>query len=136
MTTATLEQPLSPQAHEEMMRRLQALVDGQLTAEEADELLNTISESDEWLQTADALWAENMARLEDIPALRQAQATKIEQRISNRLHRISLTGQIMRFGVQGFALVALALLRPFFSGTANRPTASAHHGNKNGEQYD
>lgn len=134
MTTATPSEPSTkPGSDDEMMRRLQALVEGQLTAEEADELLNTISESDEWLQTADALWAENMARLEDVPALPYAQASELEKRISNRIHRTDLTGQIMRFGMHGFALVAVALLRPFLNRSAATKNRSTH---VQGEQYD
>ena len=120
----TFKQPISSpdepkkdyEDNEEMMHRLRALVDGQLTAVEADKLLDTLSTSDEWLQTADALWAENLARLENVPALPQAQADLIERKINKRIHRTDFVGHIVRFGLQGFALVALALLRPFLNG--------------------
>jgi hypothetical protein len=120
----TFEQPISSpneaeresENNEEMMRRLRALVDGQLTAVEADELLDTISQSDEWLQIADALWAENLAHLENVPALPPDQAHLLERKINNRIHRTDLISHILRFGLQGFALVTLALLRPFLNG--------------------
>jgi hypothetical protein len=108
----------SDMASEDVRGKVAEMLAGKLTAVETEELLDTLSQSDELLDTADSLWAKTFASLQeaetDIPPLPPTQAEQLQQRLQNRLQRTHLSAHILQFGLYGFAHVAVALVRPFF----------------------
>lgn len=104
-------------SYELFLPMVQKMMTGQLNEQETEQLLELIEQSDENLETADAVWAEHLATLNNAPALKSQDTQRLAQLLARRIHRSDLSGQIVKIGTQGFTQVALALLRPFFGGT-------------------
>lgn len=105
----------NPKRYEVFLPIIQKMVAGELDEQETEELLTIIEESDEHLETADALWTEHWSLLNGDADLEPDRAKLLERRIKERIERSDLSGQIVRMGTQGFAQVALAFLRPLLT---------------------
>jgi len=90
------------------------LVDGRLNQSEQEQAMAHLAECDACVGKADALWAARplAAAVRQTEELDPAVARRVERKVVKRIHRADLTGEILRLLVQGFAGVAVALVRP------------------------
>lgn len=92
--------------------QLKKFVDGQLDATETEKVLNLLANSDEALEHVDRLWDAQYTQLSAKNITPQT-AKKIEGRLMRQINRSNLGAAVAKMGIQGFAEVLLALVRPF-----------------------
>lgn len=96
---------------------LNAYLDGVLTPADIAAVESHLESCDECLALLDDIWGvrlKGLAELEE-PALPDATAWTIENRLLNQIHRSDLGGQAIQLGTRGFFQVLLAMIKPFFA---------------------
>ena len=95
---------------------LRRFLRGELEADEARDLQLRLAESDEALDLAEGIWAEESPLVaDDGPRLNERRSDRIERRLFGRVHRTQLAEDVAGLGGGAFLHVVLGLLRAVFS---------------------
>lgn len=122
----------SPNNHNDiffiMMRKM---LFGQLDEGETELLFMLMEQSEENVEMADALWAEHLANIDEVPELDSEKARRITSMIEKRIHRADFSSELFRIGIQGIPTVWLALLKPLLT----NPPEWGETQNRSGDEY-
>lgn len=133
MTTDSLRLDPLPDNQDTFFSMMEKMLSGDIPQDEMSLLLELVDQSDAYLETADALWAEKLALLDDVPELQPDTAQRIEHMIEKRIHRADFSSELFRVGTQGVASVWTALLRPLFSPSNHWDADQKHAGDDNND---
>ena len=107
---------------------LRKLLRGEIEPQRAREIYVLLAESDEALDLAEGIWAEESPLAAgDSPRLSSRRSDQIEQQVFRRVHRAHLAEDAARFGTGAFLHVVLELLRAALSifrpaGSSSKPS--------------
>ena len=107
---------------------LTEFVEGFLSNDEANQIINHLGECDECLSIVDTLWKNRSPDTNepDIPSLDHLALARVEGRVLRQIHRSDLGGRAIWFGTTGLVdtylkmlpsmgMTCLAMLRPFLA---------------------
>lgn len=105
----------APSDNDTFFTMMLKMLSGQLDEGETELLFMLMEQSDENIETADALWAEYLATLDEAPPLDSERVKRIASMIEKRIYQADFSSELFRIGMQGVPNVWLALLKPLLS---------------------